>query len=167
MKKISLLYVLLFVATATFFVSTKLSNAQVSTTTATTTGTTVSTSTPYLKVLSPVGNRTHLFGSRVYVAWNVENVNADYYYVLLENKALENVGFVVSDNISPSTTTTNFEFNKNILNTVLANSGGLTEGQLKDGYYVRVIGIKKGTPYNSAVVNGVSGRFNVLVQHFH
>lgn len=157
MKKISLLYVLLFVASATFFVATKLSNAQTSTTTATTTA----TSTPYLNVVSPVGNRIHLFGSRVYVAWNAQNVDVDYYYVLLENTALKNIGFVVSDNISPSTTTTNFEFNKNIIDTVLANSGGLTEGQLQDGYYVRVIGIKKGSPYNNAVINATSGVFSV------
>jgi hypothetical protein len=119
------------------------------------------TGKPTLNVLSPVGNRIYAFGSSIPVIWESTNVDADYYYALLENTAVKNLGVVITRNLPTASTESSFVFSKNIVDTIVANSGGLTEVQLKDGYYVRVIGIKKGILYNSAVIHAVSGVFSV------
>jgi hypothetical protein len=124
-------------------------------------GTVSTTTNPYLGIVSPVGNRTYQFGSRIYIAWNARNVDADYYYALLENTAIKDYGFVVANNIPLSTTTTSFVFNKNILDTMLSGRVGLTEAQLQNGYYVRIIGVKKDLPGSNTVINATSGTFSI------
>ncbi len=122
---------------------------------------TTTPSVPSFIVLEPLGQVTFNFGSKIPVVWKADNINVDYYYALLENTALKDFGVVITPNLSPATTSASFVFNSNILNAFLANGGGLNEMQLKNGYYVRVIGMKRGIFWNSVAVNSKSGVFSV------
>jgi hypothetical protein len=123
-------------------------------------GTSTSTK-PFISVLAPQGGKTYQFGTPIFLNWTAGGTAIDYYYALLENTAIKNFGVVVTENLSSATTSASFYFSKNILNTFLANSGSLIESQLKDGYYIRIVGIKRGIFRNTAVVNGTSGTFSV------
>lgn len=114
-----------------------------------------------ISVLSPTSGRKYEIGSTIPVIWDIENLNFDSYYVLLENAAVKNLGIIVTRDLPADVTNTEFVFSKNVLSTMVANSGGLTEEQLKDKYYVRVIGKKKGIFGSKVVADGVSVTFSV------
>ncbi len=109
--------------------------------------------TPYSRVIYSIGDTLH-------IKWDAINVDADYYYVLLENTALRNLGFVITGNIV-GTSTANFIISKNLIDTISANST-LTLDQLKDRYYVRVIAVKNSIPNYTNVAHGVSGMFSIV-----
>jgi hypothetical protein len=44
---------------------------------------------------------------------------------------------------------------------MLSSRFGLTEAQLQNGYYVRIIGVKKDFPNSNAVINATSGTFSI------
>ncbi len=114
-----------------------------------------------LKVLSPFDGVVYTFGSPITIAWDTQNTDIDYFYVLLENTAIKNLGIVITSNLSVNTNSTSFVPTENLLYTFLAKSNGLNEEQLEDNYYVRVIGVKKGFFNNSPVINGISKIFSI------
>ncbi|MEK7213941.1 MAG: IPT/TIG domain-containing protein [Patescibacteria group bacterium] len=124
----------------------------------------VSSTVPSITVLSPKQGGVYDNGStqNINVQWNSQDIIADYYYVDLGNISTGNTSINLKDNVSINSNGISFQPTENIINSVIANSGGKTKEQTKDGYYVIVVALKKlSNGYNTEVARGKSGIFTI------
>lgn len=99
-----------------------------------------------LDIINPQGGVMHMADSDLYVDWQANNLNVDHYYVLLQNELVNDVGLIVGDNITSTSSYLSYHFNlsKKVIDQMVKQSNGLTEGQLQNHYYVTVVAANRG-----------------------
>ncbi len=101
----------------------------------------------------------------IIVSWNAKDVVADYFSVNLANIYTNPQGTGLSvgaDNVPMSSNGAVFQPTEQLINGMVANSGGKTRDQIKDGYYVFVEARKDfGNGNSSLVTKGKSGIFTI------
>ena len=99
-----------------------------------------------LDIINPQGGVMHMADSDLYVDWQADNLNVDHYYVLLQNELVNDVGLIVGDNITSTSSYLSYHFNlsKKVIDQMVKQSNRLTEGQLQNHYYVTVVAANRG-----------------------
>src|SRR3989338_8217100 len=119
----------------------------------------VTNAEPSLTVLSPNGGESWQIGTTQTIKWQTNTADFDYYNISLENTASDGIGIQLGTNISKTLTNFTFVLTEGIVNGVVANSGGKTLDQVKNGFYIHIMPMKVG-------INGAGYNFDAKSSTF-